>query len=123
MLVIKDREENLSADSVHAIHISEHKDSFQESTVRKDMSKMSPIGLLEILQREVGCMYISDLHAPYNLPRIHCALKKFEPGRYDIREWNDVFYYITGQAENFSEQRRAAEHLAHYTCALTPWKL
>lgn len=69
------------------------------------------IGLLEFLQKQVGCIYVSDLHIPSNLPLIKSALRKIEPDIYGLREWDDAVCYLTGQDSNFENQRDAAKYL------------
>lgn len=69
-------------------------------------------GLLEFLQLQAGCMYLSDLHTPSHFPRIQRALRKITPDHYALREWNDAVWYITGQPCRFVSPRDAAEYLA-----------
>lgn len=94
----------------------ENKAFFQESSKLRSGLKSSPIGLLESIQVQVGCMYLSDLHIPYNLPLVQSALRKIEPDSYPLREWNDAVCYITGQELHFESQRDAAKYLMNWNC-------
>lgn len=71
-------------------------------------------GLLELLQMKVGCMYLSDLHLPFNLFLVQSILEKIEPDSYELREWKDTVCYLTGQEVNFESQRDAAEYLMNW---------
>lgn len=58
-----------------------------------------------------GCMYLSDLHLPSNLPLIRHTLHTIDPQSYPLKEWNDAVCYITGQAIQFTDPKDAAAYL------------
>lgn len=51
-------------------------------------------GLLEALQRRVGCMYLSDLLSRSNTPFVRHADGKIDAEKYGADEWNDAVRYI-----------------------------
>ena len=72
-------------------------------------------GLLETLSVQVGCMYLSDLHLPSNLPLIRHALRKISPESFSVREWNDAVCYITHQKVCFASQQEAFHYLMNFS--------
>ncbi len=74
-------------------------------------TKTCCISLLELLASRCGCMYLSDLHLPYNFFSIRRALSKITPSDYSLWEWNDAVHYITGQALAFETQEQAMRYL------------
>lgn len=72
-------------------------------------------GLLEVLQYQTGCMYLSDLHIPDRMPLILHALRKINPESYHLREWTDAVCYITGQNVRFERISDAVRYLEEYT--------
>lgn len=75
------------------------------------------IGLLEVLQCATGCMYVSDLRTPANLPLIRHALRKVDAGAFGLREWDDAVEYITGENVRFERQSDAMGYLENYAGA------
>lgn len=69
-------------------------------------------GLLEVLQCRIGCMYLSDLRIPSNLPLVRHALRKIDAERFALHEWNDAVRYITGKKLSFDQVSDAAGYLA-----------
>lgn len=116
--IIKERNESVPENSHRTPITSRYKVFFRESSkLRRRLKSHSvdcyapSLGLLESLQVQVGCMYLSDLHTPSNLPLVQRALRKIKPDSYGLREWNDAVCYITGQDTNFDSQRDAAKYL------------
>lgn len=70
-----------------------------------------PACLLEVLQFRVGCMYLSDLHIPANLPLIRQQLQRIDPACFAVEEWNDAAAYITGERVQFGSCADAAAYL------------
>lgn len=70
------------------------------------------LGLLEILQYRAGCMYLSDLHSPSNIPFVRHAVSELDAESFEIGEWNDAVAYITGECLRFDRPSDAADYLA-----------
>lgn len=51
-----------------------------------EQTKMTMVGLLEILAFRSGCMYLSDLHQPRFLPAIQRALCNISPKQFSLWE-------------------------------------
>lgn len=119
--IIRERTGNVE-NSPHTHKTDRYKVCFREGKILKHRLKsqltntrVSSIGLLELLQYLVGCMYLSDLPDSSNLLMIQSALKKIDPNNYSLREWNDAVHYITRQDLHFSRQNDAARYLINYT--------
>lgn len=122
VFIIKKRIGSISENSPCTPKASRYKVFFRESSkLRRRLKSHSvdyyapSLGLLEFLQVQVGCMYLSDLHTPSNLPLVQRALRKIAPDSYGLKEWNDAVCYITGQDSDFDKQRDAARYLINYT--------
>lgn len=122
VFIIKERTGKLPENSPRIPKASRYKVFFRESNkLRRRLKSRSTdnyapsVGLLESLQIQVGCMYLSDLHIPSNLPLVQRALRKIEPDSYELREWNDAVCYITGQDSNFDNQSDAANYLMSWS--------
>lgn len=121
--IIKERTGSVPENSPRTPKASRSKVFFRESSeLRRRLKSHSvdcyapSLGLLESIQVQVGCMYLSDLHIPSNLPLVQRALRKIEPDSYPLREWNDAVCYITGQELHFENQRDAAKYLMNWNC-------
>lgn len=116
--IIKERTGSVPENSPRTPKSIRYKFFFRESSKLRHRLKSPSFdnyapssGLLESLQVQVGCMYLSDLHVSSNLPLVQSALRKIEPDSYGLREWNDAVCYITGQELYFESQRDAAKYL------------
>lgn len=83
----------------------------------KDLAKeeIRSLSLLEYLAAQSGCMYLSDLHQPYNLFFVQRAVSRVPPSDYSLWEWKDAVHYITGQVRNFQTQEQAKRYLRDFT--------
>lgn len=72
------------------------------------------MGLLEMIQYLSGCMYLSDLRDPCNLPAIRSALRKIEPKSYSLYEWNYTVSYITDQVICVRKKEKAYDFLRKF---------
>ncbi len=70
--------------------------------------------LLEWLSKEMGCMYLSDLHKPELFPAIQKVLDKLDPEKYSLQEWKDAVHYLTGENCSFTTQKQFALFLQNY---------
>lgn len=118
VLIAEEKSENLRETFSSISEVGRYKVIFKEGSELEHRQKsqlvsnnFSWIGLLETLQFQIGCVYLSDLHIPSNLPLIRCALRKIDPDSYCLREWNDAVCYITGKKSNFQNPREAAKYL------------
>lgn len=55
---------------------------------------MKEEGLLDILARKTGYLYLSDLHDPLKYKNIIIAIDEIEEGRFGEKEWQEAFNYI-----------------------------
>ncbi len=51
--------------------------------------------LIEFIAVQSGCEFISDLHS-ISRKRLYDAVEMAESGRYTLKEWSDLFVYVTG---------------------------
>lgn len=84
----------------------------EKNTTTSDISSQK--GLLDMLSYEVGCMYVSDLHNDQLLPLIRHVILKIDENNYNIQEWYELIYYITGQRVSFLHQNEAKDYLVNY---------
>ena len=75
----------------------------------------SEMSLLERLNVSVGGMYLSGLRLSSNLILIQHVLRKIDPCKYSLQEWNDVVCYITGQRMHFHSREDAIHYLMTYS--------
>lgn len=54
------------------------------------------VGLLETLQRYVGCMYLSDLHGAASAKALIGAMAEIADDRFLLEEWKHAANYIMG---------------------------
>lgn len=74
--------------------------------VSKDMGD-----LLDTLQRNAGCAYISDLHNADNAGKVRQAVISIAADEYSLQTWNDAIRYITITEETFGNANQAREYL------------
>lgn len=72
------------------------------------------MGLLEYLSFQAGCMYLSDLRLAETFPLIGHALQCVQVSKYDLREWTDAVWYITGEKQMFQTSEEAFCYLLEY---------
>lgn len=72
------------------------------------------IGLLDYIAFKSGCMFLSDLHDPKNLPFIKITLRYIAPSMFGLKEWNVAVTYITGKQISFPSAEQAMEYLLSY---------
>lgn len=53
-------------------------------------------GLLELIQRDTDCQYLSDLKGKIRCVEIRSILKKIRVKDYSFLEWRDTFLYLSG---------------------------
>lgn len=78
---------------------------------------MKEQSLLELLSIQMGCEYLSDLHYLTIPQRNYLAqkLKPLLPRQEDLRDWNEVLAYLTGEPEEktaFAAKARLIELLS-----------
>lgn len=78
------------------------------------LKKENKMKLLEYFAIKMKCIYLSDLHQLCYLEEIHRLLPEINPEIYDVAEWNDAIFYLTGEKKNFEIQAEAKEFLANY---------
>ena len=63
------------------------------------MVKKNSFALLEILARQMGCEYLSDLKYldPTGREKLAGLVRGIAPGEAPQTEWNDALTYLTGQ--------------------------
>ena len=66
--------------------------------------------LLERLQRQLGCMYLSDLRTQ-DLKALQDEIRQISPGEYSLREWADAARYLTWHKEAFTDSGQAREFI------------
>lgn len=73
---------------------------------------MKTLSLLDTLSAQIGCTYLSDLRFLDTLQHRRLAeiLKYISAEAFELREWNDALYYLTGdgQSKADAEQAKAA---------------
>ena len=70
--------------------------------------------LLEKLALQVGCAYLSDLHAPQWAAQLLEALRATPAGAAELEEWKEAAQYITGEQKSFDSSQGALEFLVQY---------
>lgn len=53
-------------------------------------------GLLEELVELTECLYLSDLHNLSENKKIKKAIEAIKAEKYGVTEWQEAFFYITG---------------------------
>lgn len=82
-----------------------------ESEYRAVLGHAGGEGLLEALQRRVGCTYLSDLRDPANLPLVRHELRGVDADSFGLDEWNEAACYVTGDNVRFESGAEAREYL------------
>ncbi|WP_373209981.1 hypothetical protein [Allofournierella massiliensis] len=72
-------------------------------------------GLLEVIKQEVGCDYLSDLHAAYSFMSMRRVLPKIDFHRYSLAECQDALQYICAQSIKISDQSQAKAYLQEFS--------
>ena len=70
--------------------------------------------LLETLSQKVGCIYLSDLHAPANRQAVLQAVRQVVSGKYSTQAWNDAACYITRETCDFENEEAVKRFLIEY---------
>lgn len=69
------------------------------------------IGLLDYLQLQTGCTYLTDLHNRKNLLFVQSAVRRMGSSLFPLAEWNDAVRYITGEDVEFLTCEEAAQYI------------
>lgn len=87
----------------------------EEGAKQYRMNNVDNMSLLDYLAAKVGVRYLSDLHmAELRFPLRH-VLRALDIESFDLTEWNDAVYYITGEEKYFTEISEAAKYLMQNT--------
>lgn len=84
----------------------------EENRIKKDQNVKA--GLLERIAADSDCMYLSDLRSSFFKRSCRLAVAVIPAADYSIKVWQDAFYYITGNKENFKNPEEAKQKLLTY---------